>query len=87
MPWRPWTPASVLFDPWCDGGYTRFIHASYRDNGWADAVNDRERNQLAGPGSASTGGGITSVSRLPGAMEVWWVGSDGSVRDAFRYDA
>jgi hypothetical protein len=43
--------------------------------------------QLAGPGSASTGGGITSVPWLPGAMEVWWVGPDGSIRDAFWYDA
>jgi hypothetical protein len=34
---------AVLFDPWCDGSYTRFIHASYRDNGRADVVNDPDR--------------------------------------------
>jgi len=31
-------------------------------------------------------GGITAVSRIPGSMEVWWIGANGSVQDAFWYD-
>lgn len=41
--------------------------------------------QLAPPGSASTYGGITAVSRMPNTMEVMWIGQDGSVWDAYWY--
>ena len=41
----------------------------------------------AGPGSASTSGGIAAVSRIQNSMEVWWVGPNGSVQDAYYYDA
>jgi hypothetical protein len=41
--------------------------------------------QLAPPGSASISGGITAVSPDPGSMEVWWIGLDGSVQDAYFY--
>jgi hypothetical protein len=41
---------------------------------------------IAGPGSASTTGGITAVSRVPEHMEVWWIGVDGSVKDWYWWD-
>ncbi|MFB8173766.1 hypothetical protein ACFC60_38030, partial [Kitasatospora purpeofusca] len=37
-------------------------------------------------GSASTTGGIAAVSRIPGSMEVWYVGGNGSVQDHFWYE-
>ena len=137
-PWGPWSATAVIFDPWCDGGYTRFMHASYRDNGRADAVQDPGRDdewageygpyliprftrregadvviyflmstwnpyntvlmraklrvdpwdgfRLAAPGSAASSGAITAVARIPGSMEVWWIGADGSVQDRYWYD-
>ncbi len=36
--------------------------------------------------AVSAGGRITAVSRIPGSMEVWWVGPNGSVQDANYYD-
>ena len=42
--------------------------------------------ELAPGGAASTTGGITAVSRIPNSMEVWWIGANGSVRDAFWYE-
>jgi hypothetical protein len=38
---------------------------------------------LALPSSALCS--ITAVSRVSNSMEVWWVGTDASVRDAFWY--
>ena len=35
---------------------------------------------------ASPAGGITAVSRVPGSMEVWYVGGNGSVQDRYWYD-
>jgi len=35
---------------------------------------------------ASTDGCITSVSRIPNSMEVFWINKDGSVHGAFWYD-
>ncbi|MCY9707091.1 hypothetical protein M5X05_23310, partial [Paenibacillus alvei] len=37
-------------------------------------------------GSASPFGSITSVSRIPTSMEVWWLGLNGSVQGAFWYE-
>ncbi|NTU83833.1 MAG: hypothetical protein HGA45_31415 [Chloroflexales bacterium] len=31
-------------------------------------------------------GGITVVSRIPNSMELWWVGPNGSIQDAFWYE-
>ena len=42
--------------------------------------------ELAPAGSASLAGGIAAVSRIPGSMEVWFTGADGSLRDAYWYD-
>jgi tyrosinase len=39
---------------------------------------------LAGPGSASTSGGITAVSRSIEKMEVWWVGKYGDINGAWH---
>ncbi|MED7948902.1 hypothetical protein PUR56_08845, partial [Streptomyces sp. BE303] len=38
------------------------------------------------PGSASANGGIAAVSRIPGSMEVFFVGGNGSVQDRFWYE-
>jgi hypothetical protein len=45
-----------------------------------------QRYQIAPPGSAAMSGGITAVSRIPGSMELWWTGKDGSVEAAYWYD-
>jgi len=29
LPWGPWSPVGVLFDPWVDNGYCNFIHVSW----------------------------------------------------------
>jgi hypothetical protein len=51
------------------------------DESWYDVPPRRwQPHRLAGPGSASTTGGIAAVSRIPGSMEVWWVAPDGSVQ-------
>ena len=42
------------------------------------AMSSRDRAARRPPG------GITSVSRLPGAMEVWWIGVGGSVEAGYR---
>jgi hypothetical protein len=38
--------------------------------------------QMAPAGSASTTGGIASISRDPRCMDVWWIGPDGHVQHA-----
>jgi peptidoglycan hydrolase-like protein with peptidoglycan-binding domain len=55
------------------------IHRLYSETGW-------RRFELSGDGSASAHGGIASVSRIPNSMEMWWIGGDGAVRDAFWYE-
>ncbi|MET7692641.1 hypothetical protein ABZT06_32520, partial [Streptomyces sp. NPDC005483] len=42
--------------------------------------------ELAPAGSASTTGSIAAVSRIPGSMEVWYVGANGSVQDRYWYE-
>jgi hypothetical protein len=44
------------------------------------------RFPIAPTGSASLDGGITAVSRIPNSMELFWVGANGSVEDAFWYE-
>jgi hypothetical protein len=41
---------------------------------------------LAPEYSASSGRGIAAVSRIANSMEVWWVGTDGSVQGAYWYE-
>ena len=41
--------------------------------------------QLAPRGSASPLGGIAAVSRIPNSMELWYVGAQGSIQDAYWY--
>ena len=48
QPWGPWTQPQVLFDPWDDGGYAHFMHAS-----WASRNYDSVHN----PGFENTWGG------------------------------
>jgi hypothetical protein len=60
---------------------------SVQDAYWYEnATWQRLAPPLASPGSASTSGGITVASRKPETMEVFWIGSDGSVQDAFWYE-
>jgi hypothetical protein len=44
------------------------------------------RFTLAGARSASVGGGIAAVARVPNSMEVWWVGTEASVQGAYWYE-
>ena len=60
-----------------DARYT--VHGLVRKLGW-------RQFELAPANRASVNGGITSVSRIPGSMEVWWIGANGSVQDAFWYE-
>jgi hypothetical protein len=48
FPWGPWSTTAVLFDPWADGGYCHFMHASW-DSRICDYVYD--------PGRATEWGG------------------------------
>jgi hypothetical protein len=41
---------------------------------------------LAPDGAASVSGKLTAVSRIPGSMEMWWIGGDGSVQGAYWYE-
>lgn len=38
------------------------------------------------PGSASNSSDVSAVSRIPNSMEVWWVGDNGSIQDAYWYE-
>jgi len=42
--------------------------------------------EIASAGSASPTGGITAVSRIPNSLEIWWIGNDGSIQDAYWYE-
>jgi hypothetical protein len=42
--------------------------------------------ELAPGGSASPTSAISSVSRIPNSMELWWVGTNGSIQVAYWYD-
>jgi len=44
------------------------------------------RYSIAGPGSAALKTALTSLTRLPGTEELWWVSPNGSVEGAFWYD-
>ena len=54
-------------------------HTWYQNSTWS-------RYELAPAGSAAVGGSITAVSRIPGSMEVWWIGANGAVQGAFWYE-
>ncbi|MEH1903101.1 MAG: hypothetical protein V7L04_17235, partial [Nostoc sp.] len=41
---------------------------------------------MAPAGSASINGGITAVSRIPNSLEVWWIGGNSSIQDAYWYE-
>ena len=41
---------------------------------------------LSGDNSAGLAGGVAAVSRIPGSMEVFFVGAGGEVRDSYWYD-
>jgi hypothetical protein len=60
-------------------------NGSVNDNYWYDG-GTWNGFQIAPPGSASTSGGITAVSRIPNSMEIWWIGANGSVNDNYWYD-
>ncbi|MBX3066108.1 MAG: hypothetical protein KF726_24225 [Anaerolineae bacterium] len=48
-------------------------------SGWRPVTLDYGTN-------AAQGAGIAAVSRIPNAMELWWIGSNGSVQGAFWYE-
>lgn len=47
LPWAPWSETQVLFDPWDDGGYCRFIHVSW-DFRNCDSVGGQGRERVWG---------------------------------------
>jgi len=42
--------------------------------------------RISPAGSASTSGNITALSRIFNSMEVWWIGTNGSIQDAYWYE-
>ncbi len=38
------------------------------------------------PAGSSSAHGVAAVSRIPGSMELWYVGADGSIQDRYWYD-
>jgi nucleoid-associated protein YgaU len=53
---------------------------------YQDQNNDAwQRYSLSDPGTASELSGIAAVSRIPTAMEIWWVGAQGSVEAGYWY--
>jgi hypothetical protein len=81
-----WLPASIMKDGVAVTGGTdidamdaQFAASVYPRTGW-------QRFELAPGGSASSTATIAAVSRIPGSMETWWIGADGSVQAAFWYD-
>jgi len=55
-----------------------FWYQDQNNNAW-------QRYSLSDPGTASELSGIVAVSRIPTAMEVWWVGPQGSVEAGYWY--
>ncbi|NED19018.1 hypothetical protein G3I31_12925 [Streptomyces sp. SID9913] len=43
--------------------------------------------ELVPGGSASTSGSVSAVSRVPGSMELWYIGGNGSVQDRYWYQS
>ena len=63
-------------------------NGSIQDAYWYEGSNwGRYELYSSDNAKASTNGSITVVSRIPNSMEVFWVGQNGSVRDAYWYDA
>jgi LysM repeat protein len=55
-----------------------FWYQDQNNNAW-------QRYTLTDPGTASDQSGVAAVSRIPTAMEIWWVGPQGSVEGAYWY--
>jgi hypothetical protein len=49
-------------------------------------VNPWNKFELAPAGAATPSSKFAAVSRIPNSMEVWWIGANGSVQDAFWYE-
>src|SRR5258706_161893 len=50
------------------------------------ATNSWKQFELPSTSNGSANGGIAAVSRIPNSMEIWWIGANGSVQDAFWYE-
>ena len=63
-------------------------NGSVQDAYWYEGSN-WQRYELYSKDDAksSTNGSITVVSRIPNSIEVFWIGQNGSVKDAYWYDA
>jgi hypothetical protein len=52
-PWGPWSDATVIFDPWRDQAYGKFMHApakpAQKDDGLSDPRREREYGGEYGP--------------------------------------
>jgi hypothetical protein len=71
--WWVGSDGSVQDAYWYDNAFTLNF-----ESGW-------QRFALSGPASAKTSSRISSVSRYPNSMELWWVGPGGSVQDENWY--
>ena len=40
VPWGPYSPGRLILEPWEDGGYGRFLHVSWVEEGHLDAFHD-----------------------------------------------
>ncbi|WP_405504706.1 hypothetical protein [Streptomyces purpurascens] len=45
-----------------------------------------QQYEVAPGGSADSDTGVAAVSRIPGSMEVWWIGAGTSVEGAYWYE-
>ena len=71
-----------------DGNVLELCQWSRGQIGWDDRLLGPtwRRFELAPANIAATDGGITSVSRIPNSMEIWWVGANGSIQCAYWYE-
>jgi hypothetical protein len=71
-----------------EGNVLQLCQWSRGQIGWDDRLLGPtwHRYELTQASAASNSGAITSVSRIPNSMELWWIGANGSVQAAYWYE-
>ena len=59
---------------------------NFKPNRLEDAKMSWKEFELAPTNAAFNSSKVTSVSRIHNSMEIWWIGANGSVQDAYWYD-